>query len=545
MLQNCHLMPSWLKTLEKILQGDVATKSTEDFRIFLTTEKTPHFPIGILQSSYKVVTEAPDGLKLNMMGSYARVNDSILEECPHESFRSLVFTLSFFHAVVQERRKYGKLGWNVNYDFNDSDYDVSLKLLSMYLTKAFENEDRMPWVSLRYLIGEAMYGGRVTDSFDRRVIVTYLEEYMGDFLFDKSQDFFFSNVGYDYQVPSHNGNAARYVDDINNLPLNSSPEIFGLHSNAEIGYYSNATKYLWESLIDLQPRTNSGGNSIRREDYIMDITEDILSKVPIPFDLLIIRKEFVIHFGDDLPPTTIVLFQELERWNSLVKIIQQSLEDLEKALKGEIGMSNELEDISTYLFNGFIPKLWLRYAPQTEKKLGSWMTHFTRRYNQYKKWVDKKIDPVVMWLPGLHIPETFLAALVQTTCRSKKWPLDKSTLYTEVTEITDPNKISEKMEYGCYVNGLYLEGAGWDNGKQCLRKQESKNLIYELPIMKIIPIESSKLKLQNTFRTPVYVTQARRNAMSVGLVFEADLKSYEHDSHWILQGTAIVLNTSE
>merc|ERR1719245_2221547 len=191
----------------------------------------------------------------------------------------------------------------------------------------------------------------------------------------------------------------------------------------------------------------------------MDVTEDILSKVPIPFDTLIIRKDFINHYGDDLPPTTIVLFQELERWNILVKVMEQSLEDLKKALKGEIGMSNDLEEISTYLFNGFIPKLWLRYAPQTEKKLGSWMTHFTRRYNQYKRWVESKTDPIVMWLPGLHIPETFLAALVQTTCRSKKWPLDKSTLYTEVTNIIHPNKITEKMEYGCYVNGLYLEGA--------------------------------------------------------------------------------------
>lgn len=59
----------------------------------------------------------------------------------------------------------------------------------------------------------------------------------------------------------------------------------------------------------------------------------------------------------------------------------------------------------------------------------------------------------------------------------------------------------------------------------------------------IIPIESSKLKLQNTFKTPVYVTQARRNAMGVGLVFEADLTTYEHPSHWTLQGVALVLNT--
>lgn len=58
----------------------------------------------------------------------------------------------------------------------------------MYLTKAHENKDEaIPWNSLKYLIGEAMYGGRVTDDWDRRVLMTYLEEYMGDFLFDKNR----------------------------------------------------------------------------------------------------------------------------------------------------------------------------------------------------------------------------------------------------------------------------------------------------------------------------------------------------------------------
>ena len=67
-------------------------------------------------------------------------------------------------------------------------------------------------------------------------------------------------------------------------------------------------------------------------------------------------------------------------------------------------------------------------------------------------------------------------------------------------------------------------------------------LVVELPIMQIIPVESSKLKLQGTFKTPVYVTQARRNAMGVGLVFDADLSSTQHDSHWVLQGVALCLN---
>ena len=96
---------------------------------------------------------------------------------------------------------------------------------------------------------------------------------------------------------------------------------------------------------------------------------------------------------------------------------------------------------------------------------------------------------------------------------------------------------------GCFVDGLYLEGAAWDRENCCLIRQSPKQLIQELPIMKVIPIEAHRLKLQNTFRTPVYVTSERRNAMGVGLVFEADLATTEHLSHWVLQGVCLILNT--
>lgn len=38
------------------------------------------------------------------------------------------------------------------------------------------------------------YGGRVTDDLDRRVLTTYLDEFMGDFLFDKNNEFFFAKT---------------------------------------------------------------------------------------------------------------------------------------------------------------------------------------------------------------------------------------------------------------------------------------------------------------------------------------------------------------
>ena len=57
-----------------------------------------------------MVTEPPNGLKLNMLASYSKVSEEVLMSCPHEAFRPCVFVLAFFHAVVQERRKYGKVG---------------------------------------------------------------------------------------------------------------------------------------------------------------------------------------------------------------------------------------------------------------------------------------------------------------------------------------------------------------------------------------------------------------------------------------------------
>jgi dynein heavy chain len=209
-------------------------------------------------------------------------------------------------------------------------------------------------------------------------------------------------------------------------------------------------------------------------------------------------------------------------------------------LVGEIGMSDELDSLGDSLFNGFLPGMWRKLAPDTQKPLGAWMGHYTRRYAQYLAWIETG-EPAVMWLSGLHIPESYLTALVQTTCRARGWPLDKSTLYTVVTKHLSGDGL-KALESGCYVSGLYLEGAAWEHDHSALRAQDPKVLVVELPVMQIIPIEASKLKLHNTFRTPVYVTQARKNAMGVGMVFEADLATHEHSSHWVLQGVSLCLN---
>jgi dynein heavy chain len=538
LLQNCHLMTSWLKTLEKRLE--TMTQPHEDFRLWLTTEPTDKFPLGIIQRSLKVVTEPPDGLKQNMRNSYSKIDQTMLDECPHWAFRPTLYVLVFLHAVVLERRKYGKIGWNVAYDFNESDFNISRRLLGLYLTKAFEDKDEvLPWGSLKYLIGAAMYGGRVSDDFDRRVLITYLEEYMGDFLFDDNQKFYFSQSGFKYELPEH-GPLEKYLAMVETLPLTNSPAVFGLHPNAEIGYFTIASKSMWHDLISLQPRTGGGEGGMSREDQIANMGQDIIKKVPEVVDLLIVRK----GLGHVPTPEEVVLLQELERFNKLTQKMALSLADLGRALIGEIGMSDELDALGDAMFNSFLPSAWRRMSPDTQKSLGSWMNHFTHRHEQYVGWIENG-SPAVMWLSGLMVPASYLTALVQSTCRARNWPLDKSKMYTKVVSYRQPEEVTERLDAGCYIHGLYMEGAGWDSDKMQLKRQEPKVLVIDMPLLQVIPIEAAKLKLQNTLRTPVYVTQARRNAMGVGLVFEADLATTQHASHWVVQGVAMMLNTDE
>jgi dynein heavy chain len=104
-----------------------------------------------------------------------------------------------------------------------------------------------------------MYGGRVSDSYDRRILTTYLDEYLGDFLFDTFQPFHFhQSKDVDISIPSIGGRDS-YMAAIEALPLVQSPEVFGLHANADISYYTDATKAIWADLVDLQPRTGSTG----------------------------------------------------------------------------------------------------------------------------------------------------------------------------------------------------------------------------------------------------------------------------------------------
>ncbi|CAM9957671.1 unnamed protein product, partial [Sphacelaria rigidula] len=78
--------------------------------------------------------EPPKGLRANLRSTYAKMDDDKLgRTCKPKDFRKMLFGLCFFHALVVERKKFGPLGWNVGYEFNETDLDICIAQLEMYV----------------------------------------------------------------------------------------------------------------------------------------------------------------------------------------------------------------------------------------------------------------------------------------------------------------------------------------------------------------------------------------------------------------------------
>lgn len=121
-LQNCHLSASWMPELEKLQETQNENEMHPDYRLWLTSMPSTDFPVPVLQSGIKITNEPPKGLRQNMLRTFGEISPEAYEDCvkPKE-FKKMVFALAFFHAAILERRKYGSLGWNIPYEWMNSD----------------------------------------------------------------------------------------------------------------------------------------------------------------------------------------------------------------------------------------------------------------------------------------------------------------------------------------------------------------------------------------------------------------------------------------
>eukprot|EP00825_Cyclidium_porcatum_P006754 TRINITY_DN1337_c0_g1_i4.p1 TRINITY_DN1337_c0_g1~~TRINITY_DN1337_c0_g1_i4.p1 ORF type:complete len:1759 (+),score=318.71 TRINITY_DN1337_c0_g1_i4:667-5943(+) len=343
LLQNCHLAKSWMPSLEKIVEQFPEENyiSNQNFRLFLTSMPVDYFPVSVLQNGLKLTTEAPRGLKSNLKKSYSDLSQNFYDslEFNQDIWKKLIFGLAFFHAIVQERRKFGPLGFNIRYEFNDSDLDISTLTLKMFVN---DQSRDLPWEAMLYMTGHINYGGRVTDDWDRTCLLSILKKYYcTEFLEDVHK---ITENGV-YVVPKLDSidTIKQYIDT---LPNFDEPDVFGMHENANITFQNQESSKMIETILSIQPRVSQGGAGKSSDEIVLQVCQELSTILPA-----ILSKEsgnpelFKLTKLGSYESLTTVLLQEVEKFNKLLTVCSESLGQLQKAIKGFVVMSQDLDDM--------------------------------------------------------------------------------------------------------------------------------------------------------------------------------------------------------
>jgi len=173
-LNNCHLSLDFMAQMEDILNPSDKVVHP-DFRLWITCEPHKEFPLSLLQMAVKVTTEPPKGLQAGLSRTFSTViNQDFLEKVePYEKWRAVVYSICFMHSIVQERRKFGPLGFCIPYEFNNSDLIASLTFLEVHMTQCGNLNTHYSWKAMQYMVCDVQYGGRITDALDRELFQTY------------------------------------------------------------------------------------------------------------------------------------------------------------------------------------------------------------------------------------------------------------------------------------------------------------------------------------------------------------------------------------
>ncbi|XP_039318214.1 dynein axonemal heavy chain 6 isoform X2 [Saimiri boliviensis] len=561
-LQNCHLAVSWMLAMEELIKTftdpDSAIKDT--FRLFLSSMPSNTFPVTVLQNSVKVTNEPPKGLRANIRRAFTEMTPSFFEEnILGKKWRQIIFGICFFHAIIQERKKFGPLGWNICYEFNDSDRECALLNLNLYC-----KEGKIPWDALIYITGEITYGGRVTDTWDQRCLRTILKRFFSPETLEEHYKYSESGI---YFAPMADS-LQEFKDYIENLPLIDDPEIFGMHENANLVFQYKETNTLINTILEVQPRSSAGGEGKSNDEIVQELVASVQTRVPEKLEMEGASESlFVKDPQGRLNSLTTVLGQEVDRFNNLLKLIHTSLETLNKAIAGLVVMSEEMEKVYNSFLNNQVPALWSNTAYPSLKPLGSWVKDLILRTSFVDLWL-KRGQPKSYWISGFFFPQGFLTGTLQNHARKYNLPIDElSFKYNIIPTYRDQAAVMEAAktvqfgqelpmdmelpspEDGVLVHGMFMDASRWDDKEMVIEDALPGQMNPMLPVVHFEPQQNYEPS-PTLYHSPLYKTGARAGTLSTtghstNFVVTVLLPSKRSKDYWIAKGSALLCQLSE
>eukprot|EP00961_Rhodomonas_salina_P285456 3857331-Rhodomonas_salina.1 len=165
------------------------------------------------------------------------------------------------------------------------------------------------------------------------------------------------------------------------------------------------------------------------EQLLEQLSQNMQANMPAHSDFFRFGLPFKVDEVQELYPTdynesmNTVLTQELLRFNRVVVVLRNTLQQLELAVKGLIVMSNDLEQVANAFLIGQVPALWLKASYPSLKPLASYFEDFVKRLSFLQKWIDEG-PPPVFWLSGFYFTQSFLTGILQNYARKHKVAID-------------------------------------------------------------------------------------------------------------------------
>ena len=510
-LKNVHLAPiSWLTSLEQQIYD---SKPKASFRIFLLSEFTTKIPITLLRQSIKFIFELPDGVKQSVKRTYNTVFDEQRSnKNPPERCR-LHFLLAWIHAVIMERLRYTPTGWSKKYEFSEADQKCALEIIDQYidLQEARQNLplENIPFIALRSIITNNIYGGKIDNAFDLKILKSIVDQYLTPDAFDPNKILI-----QDKNSIVKNPDAVKHKDFkkwIDNLEETETPTWAGLPSSADdflkikklnnlltvLAKVQDTNKKEIENLEE-EKEKNSGLKKIDYMTEVSDRTRIFYNILPNEIDKIERNEELISN------PLFRFIEREITVCSLLLENVRKSLKEVIEMADGEKLPLRHTKLLSEKIMKNIVPSNWKKYKTPVALNLSDWIKDLKKRVNQLiplprtKNWQKKGIN-----LGEFLFPEAFITASRQLVSQSKKVSMDELEL-----KITFSNNNNTIEEDSFLVKNLWIEGVEWKIDKFILSDEMSchlKNVVFSW-----VKADFGDLKDGEIF-VPLYLNSDRQN----------------------------------
>jgi len=429
-------------------------------------------------------------------------------------------------------------------------------------------------------VSEVQYGGKITDNLDRRMFNTYAGAWLQATVLEDPRFTFtpekpLNAIPRDFRYTVLDApEVEAYRRYASTFPAIDSPEIYGLHPNADLTFRNKEAQYLLTTMGDTQPKVSSGGGpggggggkgggdaaggagkgggggGGGREEVVMEKCTDLLAKVPSDY----VEEEYkaaIRDIGGLSVPLNMFLYQEIQRLQRVIARVRHMLTSIQAAIKGEVVMTTELQEAMADLSNAKVPKSWV-FTPGGDEfswlsaTLGQWMTMLSERDEQNRSWL-RHGRPNSFSLAGFSNPQGFLTAMRQEVTRAnaaKKWALNDVTYATNVTEWERADQLRSPPKEGVYLHNISIDGAKWEKSFNALTESDPKKLFSPLPVLYVTAVfRTDPRALPVGYEAPLYRYPARTDKHLVFMVTLPVRKGVK-PQHWVLRGVALLCITS-